>query len=72
MSVSLNSRSLAAAGRKIVEDRALRPIVAMAFASEIAEQIAHLDEFGDIGLERGDLGKRDPLDFVAGALAVGP
>jgi hypothetical protein len=58
--------------RDLVDDRALRGIIAMAMAREMPEGADHCLDRGCLALQFGDVFEREGLDVSAGSGAVAP
>jgi len=58
--------------REIIEDRTVRPIVAMAGGDQLSKRVRHSLHFSDPRLEIADMRLGDALDFAAWAAAIAP
>src|SRR5262249_39035716 len=58
--------------RQFVDDRAVRPLVAVAMMGEMLQRRGHRLDLTRLLLELGDMLERDALDVGAGARAIAP
>src|SRR5690606_4443120 len=68
----LFERKRALAGAQLLDDRAVRPAVAVAVARQVLQGLGHLLQFRRLALQPLDMAQRDALDVGAGAVAIAP
>src|SRR6185437_4103965 len=71
-SVDHEGSRVEASERQIIEDRAVRTVVAMAAGDQTSKRAGHGLHFGDPRLKVADMGFRNAPDVTARAAAVAP
>jgi hypothetical protein len=64
--------SAGVAQREIVEDRAIRPVVAVTSMDKVAQGLGHRLHIGDTRVEVADMRFRDPFDLPARSRPIAP